>query len=58
MCEPKAEGKLVLTMPRRSHQSDEFQFILHKVIISLITRRNVKPRLAMRLDLRYIDLGI
>ena len=27
-------------------------------MMSHITRRNVKPRLAMRLVLRYIDLGI
>ena len=26
MCKPSAEGKLVFTMPRRSHQSDKFQF--------------------------------
>ena len=28
MCKPRAEGKLVFTMPRRSHQSDKSQFIL------------------------------
>ena len=27
MSKPSAEGKLVFTMPRRSHQSDKFQFM-------------------------------
>jgi hypothetical protein len=54
----ESRGKTSFHYAEAKPSIGEFQLILHKGIMSLITRRNVKPWLAMRLDLRYIDLEI
>ena len=52
MCKPRAEGKLVFTMPRRSHQSDKFQFILKGVedIEKIISEAGAKVELVNLYD--------